>query len=67
MKFTLKRLLAAIGIWLVVAIAVWVVAQVFLAIGYKFTNRIGAFLDTVDIAVGFLAGLWYFLRPHITW
>lgn len=56
----LRRFFEALVIWLVVAVVVWLLAQLLLAFDLEVAQSIGHFLDRTNVIIGFLAGLWHF-------
>lgn len=54
------KLLEAIVVWIVVALGLWLLGELLLAVNADVTQSLGSFLVRVDVVVGFLTGLWYF-------
>lgn len=58
--FSLSRLVRALILWVVVALGLWLLAQLLGAIGSDITDSIASFLDKTNVVIGFLAALWYY-------
>lgn len=56
----LWKLIKAVALAIVVAIVVWLLAEVLIAVGSPLAVRVAGFLNNVNEIVGLLAGLWYF-------
>lgn len=57
---TLRKFLEALVVWLVVAVALWLLAQLLAVVNMEVTDSIATFLDRTNVVIGFLCGLWYF-------
>lgn len=56
----MRRFLEALVVWLVVAVVLWLLAQLLVTVDTDVTSAIGSFLDRTNVVIGFLAGLWHF-------
>lgn len=56
----MRKLISALVVWILVSLGMWVLAKLFGAVNSDVTQSIAAFLDTTNIVIGLLAGLWYF-------
>lgn len=63
----MRKFLEALVVWIVVAVGLWLLAQLLLAVNADVTTTIGNFLDKTNVVIGFLAALWHFFFGPTHW
>jgi hypothetical protein len=56
----LRKLVESLVVWLVVAIVLWLLAELLGIFNLEVTEAIARFLSRTNVIIGFLCGLWHF-------